>query len=195
MDGINNQEFGFDLDNVFQNHIEVGFCNQKELIWERDIPVPIHTFEQAQTIVGWYRARWEIEIFFRVLKSGCKVKELRLEKDERIEKALAVYMIIAWHLHNLSMIAREEPNKPCNQVMAEKEWFLIYLLQKKEKPKGIPTINEIVRLLAMRGGFLNRKGDGEPGIETIWRGYVKLLNYLEIAEELNAIENQKNTCV
>ena len=168
---------------------------EKPIEWMLLTSLPIETFEQAQTIVGWYRARWEIEVFFRVLKSGCKVKELRLEKDERIEKALAVYMIIAWHLHNMTMIAREEPDKPCNQVMADKEWMLIYLLQKKNKPKGIPTIKEIVRLLAMRGGFLGRAGDGEPGIETIWRGYVKILNYLEIAEELNFIEGHNNICV
>jgi len=65
----------------------------------------------------------------------------------------------------------------------------IYLLQKKEKTDEVPTIQEIVRLLAMRGGFLGRKGDGEPGFETIWRGYVKILDYLDIEQELRSLKS------
>jgi len=156
--------------------------------------LPIETLEQAQAVIGWYRARWGIEIYFRVLKSGCKVEELRLENDSRIEKALAIYMIIAWRLHNMTMLARENPNSPCTQVFAENEWQLIYTLQTKSKSERVRTINELVRLLAMRGGFLGRKGDGEPGVETIWRGYVKNLNYLEIAAELSALNTEDN-CV
>lgn len=167
---------------------------EKAITWMLLTSLPVETLEQAQTIVGWYRARWEIEIYFRVLKSGCKVEELRLEKDERVEKAFAIYMIIAWRLHNMTMLAREKPDAPCNEVFDEKEWQLIYTLQKKEKPTSVPTIKELARLLAMRGGFLARKGDGDPGAETIWRGYVKILNYLEIAAELNAM-NIKNICV
>lgn len=167
---------------------------EQPITWMLLTSLPVETLKQAQTIIGWYRARWEIEIYFRVLKSGCKVEELRLESDNRIEKAFAIYMIIAWRLHNMTMLAREKPDTPCDEVFDDKEWKLIYALQKKEKPSTVPTINELVRLLAMRGGFLGRKGDGEPGAETIWRGYVKILNYLEIATELNAM-NMKNICV
>jgi len=88
--------------------------------------LPIESLEQAQTVIGWYRCRWEIEIYFRALKSGCKVQELRLESEEGIEKALAVYMIIAWRIHNMTMLARELPETPCNQVLAKKEWQIIY---------------------------------------------------------------------
>lgn len=94
----------------------------------------------------------------------------------------------------MTMLARENPDSPCTQVFAEKEWQLIYTWQTKSKHERIPTINELVRLLAMRGGFLGRKGDGEPGVETIWRGYVKILNYSEIAAELSAL-NTENICV
>ena len=132
----------------------------------------VETLEQAQTqtIVGWYRPRWEIEIYFRVLKSGCKVEELRLENDGRIEKAFAIYMIITWRLHNMTMLAREKSDTPCNEVFDEKKCQLIYTLHTKKPPDSVPTINELVRLLAIRGGFLWKEGDGEPGAETIWRG-------------------------
>ncbi len=162
--------------------------------WMLLTSLPIETLAHAQTVIGWYKVRWEIELYFRVLKSGCKVKELRLETDERIEKALAVYMIIAWRLHYITMIAREAPETPCNEVYADEEWRLIYLLQNKSKPKTIPGTREITRLLAMRGGFLARKGDGEPGIATLWKGYIEILNYLKISKELNSI-NHSGICV
>ena len=162
--------------------------------WMLLTSLPIETLAHAQTVIGWYKVRWEIEIYFRVLKSGCKVKELRLETDERIEKALAVYMIIAWRLHNITMIARENPELPCDKVYADEEWRLIYLLHNKSKPKTIPGTREITRLLAMRGGFLARKGDGEPGIATLWKGYIEILNYLKISKELNSM-NHSGICV
>lgn len=162
---------------------------ERPIEWMLLTSLPVESLEQAQTVIGWYRCRWEIEIYFRALKSGCKVQELRLESDEGIEKALAIYMIIAWRIHNMTMLARERPETPCNEVLAKKEWQIIYLLQKKEKPDEVPTIQEIVRLLAMRGGFLGRKGDGEPGFETIWGGYVKILNYLEIEQELRLLKS------
>ena len=77
------------------------------------------------------------------------------------------------------MIAREAPERPCSDVYADEEWQLIYLLQKRSKPKTIPGTREITRLLAMRGGFLARKGDGDPGIGTICKGYIEILNYLK----------------
>ena len=58
----------------------------------------IDTFEQAVTIIKWYTCRWEIEIFFRTLKSGCQVEKLQLETSDRIEPCLAFYMIIAWRI-------------------------------------------------------------------------------------------------
>ena len=156
--------------------------------------LPVETLAQAQTVIGWYRARWEIEIYFHVLKSGCRVEALRLERDERLEKALAVYMLIAWRLHTLTMLARETPDAPCTTAYAEQEWRLIYLLKKQQQPTTVPSIRDITRLLAMHGGFLARKGDGEPGAETIWRGYTKILNYLEVAQALAAM-GIRRSCV
>jgi hypothetical protein len=167
---------------------------EKPIEWMLLTSLPVETLAQAQTIIGWYRARWEIEIYFHVLKSGCRAESLRLESDDRLEKALAVYMIVAWRLHNLTMQARETPDAPCTVAYPDKEWRLIYLLKMKQLPTTVPTIREITRLLAMHGGFLARKGDGEPGAETVWRGYTKILNYLEVAEALEAMKG-RGSCV
>ena len=79
-------------------------------------------------------------------------------------------------------------------MYSDEEWRRIYILQKKKKPAKIPSTQEITRLLAMLGGVLARKGDGEPGITTIWQGYTEILNYLKISAELKSL-NQSGICV
>lgn len=52
------------------------------------------TLEAAAELIDWYRARWEIELFFHVLKNGCRVEALQLSTAERIERALALFRAI-----------------------------------------------------------------------------------------------------
>jgi hypothetical protein len=62
--------------------------------------------EQAVEKLSWYLCRWPIEVCFKVLKSGCRIEELQLEKRERLEPALAFYMIIARRVLCLTMSRR-----------------------------------------------------------------------------------------
>ena len=41
-------------------------------------------------------------------------------------------------------------------------------------PPGDLTLREFWRAVARLGGFLARKSDGEPGWQTLWRGWLKL---------------------
>ena len=151
--------------------------------WMLLTTLPVESYEGAKAIIGWYCARWEIEIFFRVLKQGCQVEELRLETDSRLLNCIAIYLIVAWRIHVITMQSREWPDLCCEILFSEKEWKTIYLMQKKHKPpKEPPTLREISRMLAQLGGFLARKGDGEPGVKNIWRGYRVLQNYVDALE-------------
>ncbi len=146
------------------------------LEWMLLTNLPVADFKTAELIIAWYRARWEIELYFRILKQGCQIEKLRLEAPERLERCLAVYMIIAWRLHHLTHVARAYPNAPCTAVFEVKEWRTIYLLQThKRPPQKPPPLRTMTRMLAQLGGFLARKGDGEPGVETIWRGYMEMM--------------------
>ncbi len=148
--------------------------------------------ETAKTLLGWYRSRWEIEIFFRVLKQGCRVEDLRLETPERVERALAVYLIVAWRIHHITRASRERPEAPCTEVFSDTEWETVYLLQKRRKPPSKPpTVRQLTRMLAQLGGFLARKGDGEPGVETVWRGYMVLQQSLQALEIRDAVAARK----
>lgn len=150
--------------------------------------VPVATAEQARTLIEWYRCRWEIEIFFRVIKNACQIESLRLQNAARLENAIAVYLIIAWRLHMLTMLARAHPDVPCDQVLSEQEWQTTYIMYKgKSAPKQPPTLREATRMLAALGGFLGRKGDGEPGTKSIWIGYTNLLLYLKAINQVAAL--------
>lgn len=130
----------------------------------------VDTLAQATELIDWYRARWEIEMFFLILKEGCKVEQLQLEDVERLEVALALYMVIAWRINRLMRLGRTLPDMPADTVFEQDEWHAAFILNKKPIPKQVPTLNTVVRLIAQRGGFLGRKGDGEPGARTLWQG-------------------------
>jgi len=95
-------------------------------------------------------------------------------------------MIVAWRVHEMTMQSRERPQVTCEVVFSPQEWKTIYLMQTKQKPpRTAPPLREITRLLAPLGGFLARKGDGEPGIKNIWRGYRALQNYIDALDAAN----------
>lgn len=145
--------------------------------------LPIDTPEQAWQCVEWYRYRWLIERFHYTLKSGCKIESLQLQSKTRLLKALATYSIVAWRLMSLTYQARLTPEALCDGVLDAVEWKL---LRRKFVPKSRsqkpPTLKQSVIWIAQLGGFLARKGDGEPGIKTLWRGLIKLHTLLEGAQ-------------
>lgn len=151
--------------------------------WMLLTSLPVEDFNTAQTIVGWYKQRWEIEIYFRLLKQGCKIAKLRLETQARLHNAISVYLIVAWRLHFITMMSRDYPEIAADYIYSAREWQTIYTMcLKKKPPKHPPSIRETTRMLARLGGFLARKHDGEPGIQTLWIGYQKLANYIEAFE-------------
>ncbi len=136
----------------------------------------ISSFESAITCVRWYSYRWLIERYHFVLKSGCGLEKLQLETGRRIEMGLATYSIVAWRLLWLTYQARLHGEESCESFLEEHEWqSLCATIQKKSPPpEKPPSFREAVRMIASLGGFLGRKGDGEPGVKTIWLGLRRL---------------------
>lgn len=158
---------------------------QKGIEWMLLTDFSIEDFEQARIIIEWYRCRWEIETYFRVMKGSCEIENSRFRTELRTLNCIAVYMIISWRLHSITMLARRGPERPCTDAFSDKEWTILWRMRKKTvPPKMIPCLREMTRMLAGMGGFLGRKGDGEPGVKTIWEGYNKLLHYIEAADTL-----------
>lgn len=128
------------------------------------------TLEDVIELIDWYRARWEIEIFFNVLKNGCRIEALQLSGIDRLERALALYMVVAWRIAYLMRLGRTCPDLDATLFFDPDEIRCAYLLTKKQMPEQPPRLNQVLRLIAQLGGFLGRKGDGEPGVKTIWLG-------------------------
>lgn len=124
---------------------------------------------EVAELIDWYRARWEIEMLFNVLKNGCKVEGLQLGTIERIERALALYLVVAWRIAHLMRMGRTCPDLDARLFFDTDEIQAAYLLNKQLAPPA-PRLNDVLRMVARAGGFLARKGDGEPGAKTIWEG-------------------------
>lgn len=146
----------------------------------------VTTQEQAVELIDWYRARWEIEIYFHVLKNGCEVEALQLSSIERLERALALFMVVAWRITYLMRKGRTCPDLAASLFFDPDEIRGAHLLTKRKMPATPPTLNEVVRMIAQVGGFLGRKSDGEPGAKTIWRG---LDQVFAAAETLRALRD------
>ena len=106
------------------------------------------TLQEAAELIDWYRARWEIELFFLVLKEGCRVERLQLADTERLQTALALYMVIAWRINRLMRLGRTLPDLPADLLFEPDEWRAAFILNKKPVPKQTPTLNTVVRLIA-----------------------------------------------
>lgn len=122
------------------------------------------------------RAR-SVELEFYVLKNGCRVEGLQLGMVERIERAVVMYMVVAWRIARLMRLGRSCPDLEAALMFEEQEWKAAYILNKERLPDKPPTLNEVIRRVARLGGFLARKGDGEPGVKTIWLGLQRIIDF------------------
>ena len=125
------------------------------------------------------RCRWQIEVFFKILKRGCRIEKRQLEQRERLEPALALYMIIAWRVLFLSRLGRDCPDLPCDLVFDTMEWQAVYIVtERKPPPHTPPSLDCMVRMVAGLGGFLNRTSDGFPGPQTVWIGLQRAADFV-----------------
>ena len=142
-----------------------------------------------ELLIDGYRSRWEIEMFFHVLKNGCRIEALQLVSSEKIKRALLLYVIVAWRIARLMRLRRSCPDLDAQLMFEPDEWKAAFILNQKRPPNTPPTLNEIVRLVARLGGFLARTGDGEPGVKTIWLGMQRILDFaagVRFSRELQA---------
>ncbi|HNH92803.1 IS4 family transposase, partial [Accumulibacter sp.] len=131
---------------------------------------------EVAELIDWYRARWEIEILFHILKNGCRIESLQLQTIDGLQRAIALYLIVSWRIALLMRFGRTCPDLPAELFFDQDECHAAYLLNKKKPPADPPTLNQVLRLVAMLGGFLARKGDGEPGVKTIWIGLQRVMD-------------------
>lgn len=139
-------------------------------------------WSEIQRVIGRYCARWWVEEYHKALKTGVGVEQSQLEKQYRLESLIAVLAIVAVRLVNLKYLARAKPDEVVDVKLFGSK--TLALLQKRfgSPAQGRWTHRELVRAMARMGGFIGRRGDGEPGWQTIWRGWQRLMWMTEGAE-------------
>lgn len=149
--------------------------------WVLLTSLPVLSVEQAQQIVLWYSYRWLVERFHFVLKSGCKLEESQLRQEAGLERLLAVYSGVAWKLLWLTYQARQTPDVPCTIALQPTEWQALYAFIHRTYtvPNTTPSLRQAVGWIGQLGGFLARKGDGEPGVKVLWRGWTRLQDIVQ----------------
>jgi Transposase DNA-binding/Transposase Tn5 dimerisation domain len=159
----------------------------EKIDWMLLTNISIICLDDAVEKVNWYKLRWHIENFHKVIKSGCKVEDCRLGSVVRLKPYLTLYSIIAWRIYWMTHLIRHALNTPCTDVLTESEWKALYCVIHKTRtcPLRPPSIHEAMRWIAELGGFLGRTGDEEPGIVTIWRGWQRLTDIAETWELLH----------
>lgn len=155
------------------------------LEWMLLTTVEVKHKDDAYERLEWYAKRWGIEVYHRILKSGCRVEARQLENVRRLCNCLAIDLVVAWRIYHLTTLGRETPDVPCTVYFTASEWRALTTFVNKTKtpPDLPPSLNEAVRLLGQLGGHLGRTGDGPPGTEVLWRGMARLAD-IELAYDL-----------
>ena len=139
----------------------------------------VETAEQAARIVGFYCRRWRIEEWHRVLKSGCKVQEHQHQTAERLKRAIAIDVVLAWRIQLMILLGREVPDLPCNVFFENWEVKVLEALQEQRRPQAKENQHPLllataITQVAQMGGYLARGCDPPPGTKCLWRGMIWL---------------------
>jgi len=153
-------------------------ADAEPLDWLLVTTLPVLTIEHVTTCLEWYTCRFGIEVWHRVLKTGCRIESRHLQTADRLIRCLAVFGVIAWRILYTTMLARAAPTLPCTVALEDAEWQALYctIHHVPTPPSEPPSLYTAVRWIAQLGGFLGRKGDGEPGPTVLWRGFQHLVD-------------------
>ncbi len=161
--------------------------------------------ETAQTVVTWYERRWTIEEYFKVLKTGTRVEDRKLDHADDLRKCVAFDAITACHVFDLERIARDTPDVPANHVVSDDEIAILYIrlmaygmVRARPPPEKPPDIRTFVIDVARFAGFDPRKRQPLPGTQLLWKGYVYLrhatITYRAL-KDLDMIKNETDSTV
>jgi hypothetical protein len=168
--------------------------NEVPLSWTLVTTVEVNDKKSALQIMHYYKMRWTIELYFKTLKTGCNIESCRMNDARKLMSYIALQSIFAWRLLWMTFLNRNTPDISCETVLTQNEWKTLWLKKnrrkiktgelKPEPPQNPPSVYEAMRWIAMLGGFLGRKGDGEPGMISIWRGWLQLASAVEVYDLL-----------
>jgi hypothetical protein len=170
----------------------------KALHWRILTNMKVDNHKEALEIIHYYKQRWQIETFFKILKTTCKVEDCRLGHAEKLIKFIGLKSIVAWRIYWATMLRRESPELPADCAITTAEWksAWVTLNYKKIKEKKIPnkipdetpSLDTVIKWIAQLGGWIGRKGDGEPGVMSISKGWQRIESGAMMWETMNELK-------
>ena len=155
-------------------YIRVWCPERPKLEWLLITNLPVENEADAQRIVEIYRRRWLIEDYHKALKTGCRIEDNQLKQASRILALFGIVGVIATQLLAMREHCRLSPETRVEEVVPK---CCIMLMEQRLRVK-LKTVRDFWRCLARLGGFIGRKSDGEPGWQTIWKGYTRFKDML-----------------
>ena len=149
-------------------------ADTKPLEWFLLTTCAINSIDDAQACLRWYCLRWRIEDWHRVLKTGCRIEALAHHSAERLERAIAINLVIAWRIMLMTLLGRACPELPAAVLLSEIEVTVLNAFAKQNRIKQPANLGDAVRLVARLGGYLGRNNDPPPGHQLMWKGYAVL---------------------
>ena len=142
-----------------------------KLNWNLITNINTSSSKKIWELISWYKKRWTVEIFFKILKMICGAEQSKLRTSNRLARLISILSIMAWRIHWITMMARQAIETAIDVVFEKTEQKILEKINKKRKLK---TIREYLYSLAQLGGYLARKSDAAPGPHVIWRGLMRL---------------------
>jgi Transposase Tn5 dimerisation domain len=160
--------------------------NRERIEWKLITNRPVRSRQEAIEKMQWYELRWKIEVFHKILKSGCRAEDSKLRTAERLVNLIAVFCIVSWRIFWMTMLNRADPDASLSLALTPTEIALLDKLVPDKTKQTRTSLAHYINKIARLGGYLNRAKDPPPGNMVIWRGLQRLATAVFGAE---AIEN------
>jgi hypothetical protein len=151
--------------------------------WKLVTDLLVASPEDVVEKLQWYAQRWKIELFHKILKSGCRIEAARLRTAERLTKLIAVFCILSWRIFWMTMVNRIAPDAPPQSALTDTEITVIdRTARDRSSIPGEKTLSYYLTKIACLGGYLARARDHPPGSTVMWRGWSRLMDIMLGAE-------------
>ena len=154
-------------------------ADRRPVFWKLITNLEVSTYADAVHKLSWYARRWSIETFFKTLKTGCRVEEVRLTTADRLTNCIALCCVVAWRIHWLTMLRRGDPEAAPGAVFTDLEIEFLDGFCSDTGPGAARNLDFYMMRVARLGGYLARRHDAPPGATVMWRGFSRLADLVE----------------
>ena len=125
-------------------------------------------------LLNWYGRRWGIEVYHRILKSGCRIEDRRLADAGSLQSCLAIDLVVGWRVYWFTMVGRDKPDESCDKILSEDEWRVLGAWATRKLPETAPSVKQAMHWIGRMGGWRKRGELDNPGTTCMWRGLARL---------------------